>query len=135
MPHAELQCKYHQDIIRGTKAYKDHIRNETKTEEEMFEGLHSTQACLAFQQPYIRCTKHPDGPKGIIHIYQTDDPSVSKRRWEAAADAVNKAITKEGGARVTCVFNAPDGFSMQSVAGGVNFINAHLNGCKLDPSQ
>ena len=49
MPHARVQCKYHQDVIRGTKAYKDHIKNGTKTEEEMFEGLHNTQACLAFQ--------------------------------------------------------------------------------------
>ena len=80
MPHAKCKCEYHKGVIRRTNAYKEHIANGTKTEEEMFEGLHNTEACLAFQQPYIYCTKHIDGPPGSIHIYETGDTTVSKKR-------------------------------------------------------
>ena len=90
MPHAKCQCEYHKGVIRKTNAYRDHIKNKTKSEEEMFEGLHDTEACLAFQQPYIHCTKHIDGPAGIIFIYETTDTTVSKKRWEQAADSINK---------------------------------------------
>ena len=45
-PYAKLKCGYHQGVIRRTRTYLDHITNKTKAEEEMFAGLHTTEACL-----------------------------------------------------------------------------------------
>ena len=137
MPHAKCKCEYHKGVIRRTNAYREHITNKTKTEEEMSEGLHDTEACLAFQQPYIYCTKHIDGPPGIIQIYQTDDTTISKKRWEQAADSVNKRIADEGD-RVTCVFNSlVSGFGMHAFDGDVAYAAIHMDkhGDAMDPNQ
>ena len=102
----------------------------------MFEGLHNTNACLAFQQPHIYCTKHPKGPDGIIYTYQTDNPTESKTRWETAANIINKIIADEGGKVTCCMFNSSElGFNMHSVEGAVTFVNGHTNGDEMDPSQ
>ena len=135
--HVKLKCEYHKSLISKTKTYQEHIANGTKTEEEMFEGLHNTEACLAFQQPYIRCTKHSAGPPGIIQIYETDDPAVSKKRWEQAADLINKRIADDGD-RVMCVFNSTEfGHDMHSADGYVAYVDLHLDahGDAMGPNQ
>ena len=52
------------------------------------ESLHMTKECLAFQQPHLNCTIHQGGKAAIVHIYQTDDPEESKRRWTEVAQHV-----------------------------------------------
>ena len=104
LPHAKEMCAYHAGIIRKTQAFKENIRNRTKSEEEMLSNLHTTEECLAYQQPYLACTAHSGGPQAIIHIYETDDQDVSKRRWGQAADVIRQCVSDNSGDSINCIF-------------------------------
>ena len=93
MEHSDEKCAYHAQMIRNTSSFK----NSERTEADLMESLHTTKECLAFQQPHLNCTIHQGGKTAIIHIYQTDDPEESKRRWTEAAAHIRSQTEDKGG--------------------------------------
>ena len=114
MEHADDKCEFHAQMIRNTQKFKDSDR----TEEELMESLHTTKECLAFQQPHLNCTVHQGGKAAIIHIYQTDDPEESKRRWTEAAAHI-RSQTEDKGGKLNCIWHDEE-------EGGFLF---HIYGC------
>jgi hypothetical protein len=114
MEHSDEKCEYHAQMIRNTNSFK----NSERTEEELMESLHMTKECLAFQQPHLNCTVHQGGKAAIIHIYQTDNPEESKRRWTEAAAHV-RSQTEDKGGKLNCIWHDEE-------EGGFLF---HISGC------
>jgi hypothetical protein len=114
MEHADDKCEFHKQMIINTNSFK----NGDRTTEDVLETLHMTKECLAYQQPHLNCTVHQGGKAAIIHIYQTDDPVESKRRWTEAAAHI-RSQTEDNGGKLNCIWHDEE-------EGGFLF---HIKGC------
>ena len=123
MEHSDEKCAYHAQMIRNTSSFK----NSDRTEADLMESLHTTKECLAFQQPHLNCTIHKGGKAAIIHIYQTDDPEESKRRWTEAAAHV-RSQTEDKGGKLNCIWhNEEEGGFLFHVAGCSAALRNYVN--------
>lgn len=112
--HAKEKCAFHAQMIRNSNSFKSSDRSE----QDLMESLHTTEECLAFQNQYLECSFHQGGKDAIVHIYQTNDPAESKRRWSEAAQHVRGRVTDNSGV-LNCIWH-------DEIEGGYLF---HVGGC------
>ena len=122
MEHADDKCEFHKQVIINTNSFK----NGDRTVEDVLETLHMTKECLAYQQPHLNCTAHQGGKAAIIHIYQTDDPVESKRRWTEAAAHI-RSQTEDNGGKLNCIWHDEEEGFLFHIIGGSAALKSYAN--------